>query len=368
MKTTKIVVTGGPCAGKTTGLSYLEQELTKMGYKVVFLNESATEIIMSGLTPTAHKNNYDFEKAILSLQLEKEKLYMQYCEALPDENVLLVCDRGAMDCKSYMSKDDFTKMLKDLNVEEVQLRDNYDAVFHLVTAAKGAEKYYTTTNNGARRESLQEARDADDRTMSVWVGHPHFRAIDNSTNFENKMKRLVKEICVYLGIPVPLEVERKFIIERPDENLLVKLANCKKVDIIQTYLTSKDGAERRVRQRGSDGSYIFTLTIKKILSKISRIETEMRITEREYLKLLNEADTSLHQVKKSRYCLMDNNRYFEIDVYPFSKQNAICEIELTDENDMITMPEFIKIKREVTGEKQFSNRAIAEVIPEELTR
>ena len=34
----KIVITGGPCAGKTTGLSYVERELTKLGYKVVFLN------------------------------------------------------------------------------------------------------------------------------------------------------------------------------------------------------------------------------------------------------------------------------------------------------------------------------------------
>ena len=45
MKTTKIVITGGPCAGKTTGLSYLEQQLSKMGYKVVFLNETPTELM-----------------------------------------------------------------------------------------------------------------------------------------------------------------------------------------------------------------------------------------------------------------------------------------------------------------------------------
>ena len=62
MKISKIVITGGPCAGKTTGLSYLEQELTKIGYKVVFLNESATELILNGLSRGAFNSNLDFEK------------------------------------------------------------------------------------------------------------------------------------------------------------------------------------------------------------------------------------------------------------------------------------------------------------------
>ena len=79
----KIVITGGPCGGKTTGMSYLEQELTKMGYKVVFLNESATEIILNGLGPGANKTNLDFERNIIHLQVEKERLYTEFCKNLP---------------------------------------------------------------------------------------------------------------------------------------------------------------------------------------------------------------------------------------------------------------------------------------------
>lgn len=37
----------------------------------------------------------------------------------------------------------------------------YDAIIHLVTAAIGAEKYYTTENNAVRSENLQQARDLD---------------------------------------------------------------------------------------------------------------------------------------------------------------------------------------------------------------
>lgn len=366
MKTKKIVITGGPCAGKTSGLNYLEKELSKFGYKVVFMNETATELITNGITYNSTSTNIDFQKTIASLQLEKERLYMECCEKLPDEKVLLVCDRGVMDGKAYMSDEDYHKMLAELGIDEIQLRDNYDAVFHMVTAAKGAPEFYTTANNQARRENLQEAIVADDKTLSCWVGHPHFRAIDNSTDFENKKRRLVKEICTFLGEPMPFEIERKFLIKYPDVVKLASLENCRKVDIIQTYLQSPEGVERRVRQRGLDGSYIFTETTKRKVTDVKRVETERRITEREYLSLLNEADTDLHQVRKQRYCLMENNNYFEIDVYPFAKETAICEIELASEEQKFFIPEFIEPIKEVTGDKAFSNRGIAEEIPFEL--
>jgi len=121
-----------------------------------------------------------------------------------------------------------------------------------------------------------------------------------------------------------------------------------------------------VRQRGLDGSYIYTLTTKTHISDIKRIETEERITQREYLTLLNDADTNVHQIKKSRYCIMHNNKYFEVDIYPFSKNTAICEIELADENDQFDMPEFIKVIKEVTNDKRFSNYAFSKQIPEEM--
>ena len=357
----KIVITGGPCGGKTTGMSYIEQSLTKYGYKVVILNESATEIINSRLDFTSCVDNYEFEKNIIRLQLEKERLYEEACTRLPHDKVILICDRGVMDCKSYTSNEDFARILNDLNTSEVELRDNYDAVFHLVTAAKGAEEYYTLANNSARRESLEEAKLADDRTMWCWVGHPHFRAIDNSTTFEQKMKRLLNEILSYLGEPEPFEIERKYLIKRPDEEFLNNLPNAKKIEIVQTYLQTSDKTEEvRIRQRGEQGNYIYTKTIKKKVSPVKRIETERKISERDYLEALTKADTKLHQIQKNRYCIMHDNHYFEIDIYPFSNEYAICEIELTDEREGFRLPNFINVVEEVTGKKGYSNRDLAE--------
>lgn len=366
-KITKIVITGGPCAGKTTGLSTLERELSKIGYKVVIINESATEIINSGLSLSAYNNdNVNFELNIASLQLKKEKLYEEACENLSNEKIVLVCDRGVMDCKSYSTPEEWQEITRKLNLDDIQLRDNYDAVFHLVTAAKGAEEFYTRENNTARSETLEDAILADERTLKCWTGHPHLRAIDNSTNFEDKMKRLVSEIYSFLGEPEPYEIERKFLIKMPDINKLLTKHNCKKVDIIQTYLTSEENCERRIRQRGLDGSYIHTLTTKKRISDVKRLETEEKITPKQYLSLLNDADISLHQVKKTRYCIMQNNQYFEVDIYPFAKETAILEVELSNESEIIKFPEYLNIIKEVTDDYNFSNRALAEKIPTEL--
>lgn len=366
MKVTKIAITGGPCGGKTTGLSYIERVFTKMGYKVVFVNEGATELILNGLNNKAFSEYCEFEKSIIRLQIEKEDFYTKVCETLPCDKVLLVCDRGTMDCKTYTSAEDWARILKDLNVSEVDLRDNYDGVFHLVTAAKGAEEFYTTANNSARTETIEEAIAMDDKTISSWTGHPHFRVIDNSSTFEEKMNRLASEICSLLGLPTPYEIERKYVIEKPDISLLSSLANCRKVDIIQTYLMTDNGEETRIRQRGTDGSYIYTITTKKTISPMKRIENERRITQREYLTYLTSADTSMHQISKTRYCLMYNNRYFEIDFYPFAKSTAICEIELLSESDKFDFPPFIKVIKEVTDDKRYSNYAFAKTIPDDM--
>ncbi len=359
-KIVKIVLTGGPCGGKSTGLSYIERAMTKYGYKVVIINESATELMLNGLTLNAYNGNQRiFEKNIVKLQLLKEKLYYEACQNLPDEKILLVCDRGIMDCMSYVTKEDFMAIIDELGEDFIELRDNYDGVFHLVTCAKGAEECYTSANNSARTESVEEAVEADERTLACWAGHPHLRVVDNSTGFEEKLNRLIAEICSLLGEPVPMEIERKFLIKKPDTEFLSQLRNCKRVQIVQTYLVSDGDNEVRVRQRGEEGSYIYTLTQKKRLTPMKRVEIEQRITEKQYLNYLNNADTNLRQIRKDRYCLVENGKYFEIDIYPFAIKTAIMEVELSNENEEVVLPEFIEVIKEVTDDEKYSNFSLA---------
>ena len=50
MEITKIVITGGPCAGKTTAQSWIQNAFSMKGYTVLFIPETCTELICGGAT------------------------------------------------------------------------------------------------------------------------------------------------------------------------------------------------------------------------------------------------------------------------------------------------------------------------------
>lgn len=361
MEITKIVITGGPCAGKSTAMSRIQNAFTQMGYVVLFVPETATELITGGVAPWTCGSNLEFQSCQVKLQIEKEKIFEKAAKSMDAQKVLIVCDRGVIDNKAYMTDLEFSSVLNEINGSEVELRDTYDAVFHLVTAAKGAQKFYTTANNEARTETVDEAARMDDKLISVWTGHPHFRVIDNSTDFDDKMKRLIAEISSFLGEPEPYEIERKYLIEYPDIKWLEGNPNCHKVEIIQTYLTSANDDEVRVRQRGENGNYVYFQTIKKKVTDLKRVEIEKKLSQEEYLSLLMNADTTKRQIRKNRYCLTYNNQYFEIDLYPFWDDKAIAEIELSDENTPVVFPKEIKVIKEVTDDTTYKNASLAEI-------
>ena len=355
-----IVITGGPCAGKSTALSWIQNEFTQKGYKVLFIGESATELINSGINFNVCKSKIEFQTPLMKMQKEKEKIYYEAASKM-EGKVLIVCDRGMLDSKAYLNELEFQTLIKKLDASEIELRDNYDAVFHLVTAAKGAEEFYTLENNKARMESAKEAAAIDDRIISAWTGHPHLRIIDNSTNFEEKMSRLIAEISSFLGEPEPFEIERKYLIEYPNIKELESMKNCEKIEIIQTYLTSDNDDEVRIRQRGKEGSYIYYKTIKKKISEVKRLEIEKRLSKEEYLTLLMNADPKYRQIRKTRYCLTYDRTYYEIDVYPFWNDKAIVEVELRDENEKVKFPSFIKVIKEVTEDDSYKNHSLAKI-------
>lgn len=116
-----------------------------------------------------------FESSLIKLQMALEDGFYEIAKSSKKPCVILI-DRGAMDVSAYMKSDEWEVMLDDNGWSVVQLRDRrYDAVFHMVTAAIGAEEFYTTANNSARRETIEEARQLD------------FKIINSCTEFKNNL-------------------------------------------------------------------------------------------------------------------------------------------------------------------------------------
>ena len=150
MSVTQIVITGGPCAGNTTCLSTLEQRLNEKGYKVITVSEASTEMTLSGIH-VPEIGILPYEKLLIELQLTKEKIANEAAKLYSKSVILL--DRGIPDCLAYMDSKDYENILKLHNIKPNEACNRYDAVFHMVTAANGAEEFYTCANNPARREN-----------------------------------------------------------------------------------------------------------------------------------------------------------------------------------------------------------------------
>ena len=158
------------------------------------------------------------------------------------------------------------------------------------------------------------------------------------------------------------EIERKYLIEYPDINWLEKYADSKS-EIAQTYLKTDNGLTSRVRKRTTDGATKYIFTEKKRISDLKCIENERVIGIDEYEELLKLADPERKTVEKTRYCLPYAGRVVEVDVYPFWSDRAIAEVEKEDELEEVTLPEFIKVIRDVTAEEAYKNYALAKEIP-----
>lgn len=354
---TKIVITGGPCAGKSTGMSYLSQKLEELGYKVIIMSETATEFITSGCMPGKNISLYDFEEILLKSQLAREAMYIETAEKVTSKKVVLLFDRGAMDMKAYLDDASWNDLLEDTGLSPVSLRDErYDAVIHLRTAALGAEKFYTQENNIARLETIEEAIEADRKTLEAWIGHAHLHVIDNSTNFEHKVKRVFGSVLSTLGEPIPMEIERKYLVAPSLDYASIPFPY-QVTDIQQAYLPHG----YRIRRRSEQSVSTYTKTYKTDTDNPAiRFEKEEMISARTYRELMLTRLQDIPILHKTRICFVYKEQYFELDIFR-DKDLIMLEIELTEEQKVVHLPEWLPIIREVTNDRSFRNEEIAKL-------
>lgn len=358
----KIVLTGGPCAGKTTALVRIIEHFSSMGFKVFTIPEVPTLFTQSGMNYLT-KNEaffYEGEKATLEVQLTLEEKFTRMAEQCTKPSII-ICDRGALDISAYMTPEMWNDITRAVGTSTPKLRERYDAVLHLVSAADGAEQYYTTANNAQRyeqrdEEGLRIARLLDKKVIHAWTGHPHLRVINNHDDFEKKMHRVLKEISNVLGLPQPIEEERKYIVEitgpMPED--------CIESEITQTYLKGYPDAEERIRQRSWGQKQVFVHTTKKQTAKNEELVTERQINHNLYEMMLPLADPQRHTIHKTRNSFIWKGQYFEVDSFHDELQGlVILETKGIAEGETINVPPFLKIVKDITGDREYYNYNLA---------
>ena len=190
----KIVITGGPCAGKTTVLGMLGAAFGRRGREVAIMNECATELLAQDISPDTCGSVLAFQRQVFDLQLKKEASF----GALSPNTVVLL-DRGIMDNGGYLPDDQLDQLLAEHGMTRESAYARYDAVIHLVTAAIGAEPFFSHVTNEHRLEGVAEAVRVDNALRRSWAGHPNLTVIDNEGTFDDKLGRAIDAVLAAVG-------------------------------------------------------------------------------------------------------------------------------------------------------------------------
>lgn len=346
MKEFKIVLTGGPCAGKTTAIQDIEREFSEKGYNVIVVPEAATLLINMGIKPFGNNalSLYDFQKFVIRMQLELEQ-FANDGVIYSTKDTIVVCDRGLLDDKAYVSECEFKDLLAELGIEEKQLMDRYDKVIHLRTAAYGKEEAYTLSNNSARTESIEEARCKDDLTLNSWLGYRNLRIIGNDTSFKEKINKVIDEIYETIGKPYPIQRQSKYLVDS------VNFRDINGRDsFIEQYVVSLEDKDLIYRKTTDENGERYNL-ITKVSTTINseNICTCKKITNKEYE---NSIPVNEIPIRKKRICFEYNNQYCRLDI--FENGEIILEIDKT-KNEEIVIPPFINVIKNVTDDIHYKN-------------
>lgn len=188
-----LVLTGGPCAGKSSVLEYLREHLPE----AAFMSEAATILLSGGYPVPGRDVEYSdywrrsFQGAILDLQLRLENFWLE--EAARSGKKLLVLDRGVLDGAAYMPEgvEEYTEVF-ELDLEDTLAR--YYSVYHLESLAAGDPDSYGRQGNAERMESLEEAARLEYKTRDAWNYHPRQTIFVAEPDLKSKADKVLKQI------------------------------------------------------------------------------------------------------------------------------------------------------------------------------
>lgn len=375
----RIVLTGGPCAGKTSALAVMRERLEVAGWRVFNVPEAATLLFHNGARfhDFARKGEVgivEFQAALAQLQMKLEKTFHEMA-VVGGERAVLLCDRGMQDGKAYCAPESWPFVLNAIGSSEAHLRDrHYDAVIHLVTAARGAEEFYTLAqaeggpaSASARTESAEEARAQDERTMKAWVGHEHFYVIDNSTSFQQKMQRAADRIFKVIGEPVAGHMLRKVRLPYASSSEIVRAAASAGVSDVLLFKceTTYVSPTSRVRLRSALDGRGATFVHQTFSEEDGHQIAECRLDGRAYMRRMKDAQADgYHTVLKELVCFHWTGVIYEVNVFSWPEKACILEVEAESMDTPILVPPFLPgaeaDAQEVTLDKEYDTKAIAE--------
>lgn len=58
--------------------------------------------------------------------------------------------------------------------------------------------------------------------MQAWVGHPYYDVVDNSTDFETKIRRVIEAVCKRIGRQLGADIDDRLQAQSKKRKFLIK--------------------------------------------------------------------------------------------------------------------------------------------------
>jgi predicted ATPase len=186
----KIVLTGGPGAGKSTAARLISQ---KLGPGVVYVPEAATQVYerigrkWSDLNPAQRRET---QAAMYRLQVEQEVEAIE--RAAREGASILLLDRGTLDGAGYWP-DGVAAFWGAMGTTPEAELARYTAVIWLETAAS-LGLYDHDASNAVRFENAPQAIESGELMASLWRAHPRFETVRAERDFGVKLQAIERAL------------------------------------------------------------------------------------------------------------------------------------------------------------------------------
>lgn len=342
MRTIKIVLTGGPCGGKTETLEGIAKYFKKHPeYSFFAVQETATELINEGINPEIVKDVMEFQNIVLLRQRSKETSNILGTQIMPEKDIcVIVYDRGILDNKAYVgSQEKFDTLLERNNLHEQELLDNYDLIIDLISLAGSEYGQYEVESNEARFEKEEDVAPLDKRTTDAWIGHENMVIITPMPLMEQKIDMAIAKIKDEISGVRKKPVQRFILNGEKSDFTSYTDDNSKTIEEERIYLDyggdpSKDYIIKRRTYKGTS-TYLMCAEQEQD-GKIMTYD-EHQISERETIDLIKTYDIK-KVVKRKRLSFATNYVKYNVDFYD---DMTTLEVETSEED--IFIPENLEV-------------------------
>jgi len=334
----RVLLTGGPGAGKSSAIAILRDRLSKRGFRVVVVPENATALLSNsdGFDPSWKGTSKvaELQRIFLQYQLDVEKAYSGIAQ-LGNKQAVMLFDRGVLDGRLFCTEEEWAQVLEGVGKTEEELLGRYDMVVHVTSVAQGLPSQYDFgpgSSNPARYHTAEEAKEADALTTKIYEKHPQVRHVPNFADFSNKIACVLGIIEDALHVDglagkrqrVQLADDHLFHVlagTRVDEDVFVPGVEVFTHDI--SYSARQGSASECLRRRVAleTGDELLELRVQH-----AELMTR-RILNRTAYELLLEAQHDPVHVRKEAACFTWEGKYYELICYTAGDSKRVCVLD-----------------------------------------